>query len=192
MLASTQDALCLYHVVPWSLFCLAIEFLVCNQPAPPQPLAFWILLATKAINALHFLLWKEWGRNEKSLLMIFLLSNYIMCSFATYSLLLLLTFSILNKCRIIFLNLLEQFLCLGNNRTITTSWILPQSWSTFFLSGKKQYYSNYKSIISNTAYHFGASRDFRRSHYFSHPKLYFLVALGIVTGPWIFAAHTIY
>lgn len=35
------------------------------------------------------------------------------------------------------------------------------------------YYSNYKSIISNTAYHFGASRDFRRSHYFNHHKLCF-------------------
>lgn len=43
-----------------------------------------------------------------------------------------------------------------------------------FLSEKKKNYSNYKSIIFDTTYHFGASRDFRRSHYVSHHKLYFL------------------
>lgn len=145
-MGSTQEALCFYHVVPWSLFCLAIEFPVCSQPAPSQPLAFWIPLATKAIIALHFLLPEKWDRNEVTLLMIFLLSNYVICSFAIYSLIiLLLKFSILNKYRVIFLNWLEQFLCSGNNvincnplfiAFVTTRLSLPYSRSTFFLSGK--------------------------------------------------------
>lgn len=80
------------------VFVLSCNRIPCVQStSASKPLAFWIPLATKAINALHFLLQKEWGRDEKIPVMIFLLSNYVICSFATYSLIiLLLTFSILN------------------------------------------------------------------------------------------------
>ena len=104
-----------------------------------------------------------------------------LCSFEIDSLIILpLMFSILNKNSILFLKWLEQFFCSGKNVTVTyfsLCLLLPGKvcHSHEALSvRKKKNYSNYKSIIFDTTYHFGASRDFRRSHYVSHHKLYFL------------------
>ena len=105
---------------------------------------------------------------------------HILCSFEIDSLIILpLMFSILSKYRILFLKWLEQFFCSGKNITVTyfsPCLLLPGKvcHSHEALSVRKKNYSNYKIIIFDTTYHFGASRDFRRSHYVSHHKLYSL------------------